>query len=45
VADGGALVDHLDAVGLELVDVLLRLVARRLDDLDPASMIAARYSA
>jgi hypothetical protein len=35
VADGGALVDHLDAVGLELIDVLLRLITRGLDDLDP----------
>ncbi len=36
VTHAGAFVDHLDAVLLELVDMLLRLVAGGLDDLDAA---------
>ena len=36
VADGGAFVDDLDAVFLEVVHMLLRLVARGLNDLDAA---------
>ena len=36
VAHGRAFVNDLDAMSLEMVDVLLRLVARRLHDLDAA---------
>jgi hypothetical protein len=41
-----AFVDDLDVVLLEMINVLLRLEARRLNDPDaPLSIMACRYSA
>src|SRR5258708_35541745 len=46
VADAGAFVHNHDAVLLEFVDVSLRLVAGRLDDLDaPLDDVVARFPA